>query len=321
MARADVDPYFIKQEGDVSAHGPASITRNIIQDRNGDIWLATWQGILRYDGAQFTNFTNKDALRKYHVFSAMEDRDGGLWFGTIGAGVYRYDGTTFTNITKKNGLADEKQGCFLQTRNGDIWIGTMGGISIYNGSFYRNLTTENGLLDNDINSILEDRSGKIWIASRGELCTYDGEQFTAFRKDGAPLIPNLKNKNSERFFNVRTVIEDRNGNVWLAGQDGLWRYGDDGLTQFNDKFVGYVYEDRAGNIWTSSAGDVPSNWRLSRYAAEDLAKGAYSPTIVLEREDMFFGILEDKDGRIWLGSLNGVGRYDGETFAWFQEGR
>jgi len=283
MAKPDVDPYFIEKEGDFSDYGPASITRNIIQDRNGDIWLATWEGILRYDGKTFTNFTNKSSLRKYHVFSAMEDRNGGLWFGTIGAGMYRYDGNTFTNITEKNGLADDKQGCFLQTRNGEIWIGTMGGISIYNGSFYRNLTTENGLLDNDINSIVEDRSGKIWIASRGELCTYDGTSFTAFEKKGQSLIPDFTDKTKERFFNVRTIIEDQKGNIWLAGQDGLWRYGDDGLKQFD-------------------------------------AKGENSPTVILDRRDMFFGILEDKDGGIWLGSLNGVGRYDGETFDWFQPG-
>ncbi len=320
LAQADADPYFVKKKGPSSKYGPASITRNIIQDHNGDIWLATWEGILKYDGTTFTNFTNKNALREYHVFSAMEDREGGLWFGTIGAGVYRYDGKTFTNITTKNGLADDKQGCFLQARNGEIWIGTMGGISIYNGSFYRNLTTENGLLDNDINSIVEDRAGRIWIASRGELCTYDGVRFAAFRKDGTSLIPDFAEKTEERFFNVRTIIEDQQGNIWLAGQDGLWRYGEDGLKQLDDKFVGYVYEDRAGNIWTSSASDVGNNWRLSRYAAEDLAEGKISPAVILDEQGMFFGILEDKDGGIWLGSLKGVGRYDGETFDWFQMG-
>lgn len=315
----DVDPYFIKKFGTNSKDGPTSITRNIIQDRNGDIWLATWEGILRYDGESFTNYTNKNFLREYHVFSAMEDLDGGLWFGTIGAGVYRYDGKTFTNITKKNGLANDQQGCFLQTRNGDIWIGTTGGISIFNGSSYRNLTTANGLLDNDINSIVEDRSGRIWIASRGELCTYDGVKFTAFTKAEASLIPDLTDKSSEEFFNVRTIIEDRKGNIWLAGQDGLWRYGDDGLKQFDEKFVGYVYEDRAGNIWTSSGHG--NSWRLSRYDAEDLMGAEATATVILEQQGMFFGILEDKDGDIWLGSLNGVGRYDGETFDWFQPGK
>lgn len=314
----DFDPYFTESTGATKLTGPRSITRNIIEDGDGMIWLATWEGIIRYDGLTFKNFTNSDSLRRYHTFSALEDRDGGLWFGSIGAGLYRYNGTAFVNITEKNGLANDKQGCFLQTRNGDIWIGTMGGISIYNGSFYRNLTTANGLLDNDINSIVEDRAGRIWIASRGELCTYDGTNFTAFKKDRGSLVPDFTDENSERFFNVRTIIEDRKGNIWLAGQNGLWRYGEDGLTQLEEKFVGYVYEDRAGNIWTSSASDVGNNWRLSRYDAEDLEGGKAEPTVILERRDMFFGIFEDSKGGIWLGSLNGVGRYDGERFDWFQ---
>ena len=316
LAAPDADPYFVESIGETKLTGPTSITRNIIQDRNGDIWLATWEGILRYDGLTFTNYTNKDSLRRYHMFSALEDRDGGLWFGSIGAGVYRYEGENFTNVTEKNGLANDKQGCFLQARNGDIWIGTMGGISIYNGSSYRNLTTKNGLLDDDINSILEDRSGRIWIASRGELCTYDGTSFTAFTKSSARLFPDFEDKGAERFFNVRTIIEDKKGNIWLAGQNGLWRYGDDGLRQYDDKFVGYVYEDRAGNIWTSSGNG--GTWRLSRYAAADLKNGKANATLILEKMDMFFGILEDKDGGIWLGTLNGVGRYDGEVFDWFR---
>lgn len=314
----DFDPYFTESTGVTKLTGPTSITRNIIEDRNGIIWLATWEGIIRYDGLTFTNYTNKDSLRRYHMFSALEDRDGGLWFGSIGAGLYRYDGKTFTNVTKNNGLASDKLGCFTQTRNGDVWVGTMGGISIYNGSFYRNLTTANGLLANDSNSILEDRSGRIWIASGGELCTYDGTKFTAFTKEDETLFPNFENDEAERFFNVRTIIEDRKGNIWLAGQNGLWRYGDDGLTQYDDKFVGYVYEDRAGNIWTSSASDVGDNWRLSRYDAENLEDEKAEPTVVLERRDMFFGILEDRKGGIWLGSLNGVGRYDGDGVDWFR---
>ena len=302
----DFDPNFVETTTVTSATGPAAITRNILQDRNGDIWLTTWEGIIKYDGEVFTNYTNKDGLRKFHVFSCLEDRDGGLWFGTIGAGVYRYDGETFTNITTKDGLANDRQGTFLQARNGDIWIGTMGGISIFNGKSFRNLTTKDSLLDNDINAIVEDRGGKMWIGSRGELCVYDGLLCTPFRMGG------------ERFFNVRSIIEDRAGNIWIAGNNGLWRYGEDGLKQFDDKFVGYVYQDRAGNIWTSSVSGVISQWRLSRYAAADLDKDGAQPTVVLDKQDMFFGILEDEDGGIWLGTLNGVGRYDGEAWDWFR---
>lgn len=316
----DFDPYFVPASATYSKLGPSSITRNIIQTRSGDIWLATWEGIIRYDGTSFTNFTKQNFLRKYHVFSALEDRDGKLWFGTIGAGVYRYDGTNFVNITQKDGLADDSIGCFFQVRSGKIWIGTMGGISIYDGTAYRNLTTDDGLLDNDINSILEDRSGKIWIASRGALCTYDGETFTQIQKDENQVIPSFADKEAKSFYNVRRVIEDRKGNIWFGGNDGLWRYGTDGrFVQFAKQFTGYILEDRAGNIWTSAEAGENQEWRISRYVADDLEGDTASPAIILQRQDMFFGITEDSDGNIWVGSLRGVGCYNGESFDWFQE--
>jgi ligand-binding sensor domain-containing protein len=316
----DFDPYFKASAATKSKYGPTSITRNIMQDRNGDIWLATWEGIIRYDGKTFTNFTNKNYLRKFHVFSTLEDMDGHLWFGTIGAGVYRYDGVNFINITQKNGLAYDQQGCFYQDRSGKIWIGTMEGISIYNGKSYRNITTNDGLPDNDINSIVEDRSGKIWIASRGALCTYDGLTFTLVRKDKDQLMPDVADKNVGNFYNVRTVIEDLKGNVWFGGNDGFWRHDTNGkFTQIAKEFTGYIYEDREGNIWTSSAvSGKPDEWQLSRYAAECLDGATAAPTVILQRKDMFFGITEDADGGIWLGSLNGVGRYDGKDFDWFR---
>ncbi|WP_187271008.1 ligand-binding sensor domain-containing protein [Neolewinella aurantiaca] len=318
---ADFDPYFSPTASVSSEFGPKSITRNIIQDRNGDVWLATWEGIIRYDGTSFTNFTNKDRLRRYHVFSAMEDRDGKLWFGTIGAGGYRYDGTAFTNITTEDGLAHDKQLCLYQDRSGKIWIGTVGGISIYNGSSYRTISTKDGLPDNAANSILEDRSGKFWIASSGALCVYDGLTFSIVRVNDEKNRT-TSDQNGEAFYNTRSVIEDKKGNVWFGGNGGLWRYRTDGeLTQFATEFIGYIYEDTQGNIWTSSAAPgKPDEWRLSRYDANGLDGDPVKPAVILQRRDMFFGITEDKDGGIWLGSLNGVGRYDGEEFDWFREG-
>ena len=77
----------------ITSHGPDHITRNIIQDRNGIIWIASWDGVFRYDGKSFTNITSKVSSARF--FSALEDRKGNLWFGSFGSGVFRYDGKSF----------------------------------------------------------------------------------------------------------------------------------------------------------------------------------------------------------------------------------
>lgn len=296
---ANQDPYFIETETTTSLNGPKSITRNMIQDSKGNIWLATWEGILRYDGQCFTNFTNQAGLRKFHAFTALEDRKGNLWFGTIGAGVYRYDGQTFTNFTTKDGLASDRLGCIYEDDKGVIWFGTDGGISKYDGKIFQNFTTKEGLLDNDINSIIQDETGKFWIGTRGETCTYDGKTFTRFTNaEGGPFV------------NVRCITIDQEGAIWLGGNNGLWRYRDTTLTNFDTNFVGYIYEDRQGNIWTSSAVESEINtWALSRYDKRPFPYENPTGTIIKKADNMFFGILEDKDGGIWWGSLRGVCRF------------
>ena len=46
-------------KGVSTSHGPNSIVRSIIQDRKGNIWIASWEGVFRYDGKSFTNITSK----------------------------------------------------------------------------------------------------------------------------------------------------------------------------------------------------------------------------------------------------------------------
>ena len=311
---ADFDPYFSESSEITTSYGPNRITRNILQDRNGDIWLATWLGIIRYDGKSFTNFTNQEGLRRFRVFSILEDRNGNIWFGTIGAGAYRYDGESFTNFTAKKGLVNDRVGVIYEDKTGNIWFGTEGGASRYDGKSFQNFTTNEGLTNNDINSITEDESGKFWFGTRGDACTFDGKTFTR-----------LTNEAGSAFENVRSIMEDTEGNIWLGGNDGLWRYHDDSFSNFTTSFVGYIYEDKKGNIWTSSEARTdqdqpnPHQWVLSRYDEQSLHHEKAAATQILTRDGMFFGIVEDRDGGIWVGSLDGVCRYDGKTFKYFND--
>src|SRR6185369_9342814 len=97
-----------------ASHGPGSITRNIIQDRKGNIWMASWEGVFKYDGKIFTNITSGVSTARF--FSLLEDRRGNLWFGSIGSGVYQYDGNSFQNFTTKDGLVNDEVGCIYEDR-------------------------------------------------------------------------------------------------------------------------------------------------------------------------------------------------------------
>jgi ligand-binding sensor domain-containing protein len=310
----------------ISSHGPSRITRNIIQDRNGNIWIAAFDGIFRYDGKSFTNITSKVSSARF--FSVLEDSRGNFWFGTIGSGVYYYNpkraaGEMFQHFTTREGLIDDRVPHIYEDKAGSIWFGTVRGASRYDGKHFRNYrmngspsftSLETGELppDNhdDVNSIVEDKKGKFWFGTRGDARIYDGKTFTVLRHNG------------QTFTNVRTIIEDRKGNIWLAGQDGLWRYDGITFTNITDDFVGYVYEDRKGNIWTSSESAYSGKWGISRYDAKSLSDKKPTATKIESEykanEQMTFGILEANDGSIWFGSLGGVYRYDGNSIKDFK---
>ena len=80
----------------VTSKVPIGMVRNVKQARNGDILIASYLGVFRYDGTSFTNLTGKIISPRFSSFwDVLEDRKGNLWFGTRDSGFYRYDGKSF----------------------------------------------------------------------------------------------------------------------------------------------------------------------------------------------------------------------------------
>src|SRR5688572_737229 len=95
----------VAETKDISAsQGPKGIVRTIKQDRKGNTWITSWEGVFKYDGKSFTNITSKVSSARF--FSVLEDRKGHFWFASIGSGVYYYDGKSILNFTTKDGLAN-----------------------------------------------------------------------------------------------------------------------------------------------------------------------------------------------------------------------
>jgi streptogramin lyase len=323
-----VDPYFVMSWDTVSQYGPHTITRNILQDRKGNFWFASWQGIICYDGKAFTNITLKENLIHFHVLSLFEDKAGNLWFGTVRGGLYKYDGKTFTLFTTENGLTDNTVQCMLEDKAGNIWFGTDAGVSRYNvvanSGEMLGFTKKDGFTDEHVSSIIEDKTGKLWFGTHDGIYLFDGKQFSVF-----------ENKEGLLFKDIRSLLEDKNGNIWIAMGAGLWRYdptvtNDRSFTELMKNPVSYLFEDKAGNIWLSviesNAHDpnVKQDFKmvLLRYDLETTNGNSFTRIIekYKPKDVQVFGITEDKDGNIWFGTMKGVCRYDAaasKTFTYF----
>lgn len=312
----DLDPYFTENNFLHTKHGPNSITRNILQDKTGKYWFATWNGVMSYDGKEFTNHTNLSGLRRHRVFSLLENGDE-IWFGTIGAGLYIYNGSTFTNITSEDGLDSDEIECMFKDQEGRIWLGTGSGVSVYDGKEFHNYAMEDGLADSDVHSIAEDREGKIWIGSANGISIYDDEKQGKGQKAFTRLTTSL----GRSFYNVRTIISDREGAIWFGGNDGLMYYNNGTFTTLTKNFVGHIYEDEEGDIlFNKPSANDEGGIGIYRYKKGQLPHYISAENIekIKQESEMVFGIIEDSDGNIWYGRVGGVTKFDGVKFEYFK---
>ncbi len=311
----------------VSSYGPTRMVRSVKQAKNGDILIASYTGVWRYDGKLFTNITG--AIKSPSFWDVLEDRNGNLWFGTKDSGIYCYNGKAFLHYTTRQGLPSNMALHLFEDKTGNIWIGAGGGATRFNGKSFRNFTPNDGLPNGGVNTFMEDKKGNIWMGTRSDACYYDGKKFTIF-----------KNKAGNPFYNVWGIIEDRKGNIWFGGSiikkqkgstlyldGGLWRYDGSTYTKVSSRGAGAIIQDKNGNIWT--AGEVKPNkpnigndWVLARYDQQTLYN---KEPVVTEIKSKYEGgkgmlgrMLEASDGSIWLGSLTGVYRLDGKSLNNFQ---
>lgn len=280
-------------------NAPSRIVRKIRPNKKGNLLITDFSNIIEYNGETFSKIPKPIGIESLDAFDALEDSKGNIWIASTRYGVFRYDGNNFTNFTTNNGLIHNRTMDILEDKTGNIWIATMGGVSYYNGKTFDNFSTKQGLTSNDVNTIMEDKTGKIWFGTRGTLCLYNPltSKFTQ-----------VKNKEGNTFKNVWALIEDSKGNIWIGGEDGLSRY--DGLifTHLTTEFVNSVYEDKIGNIWT-----VSTEGSLKRFDEISLVNLKPFATEIYKDNSVFLRVIEDKDGEIWVGTLQGVFNYDGKS--------
>ncbi len=301
------DPHVRESQGSQIS----GVVRRMFQDKGGNFWFATQNGVGRSDGTTLVYFDIKDEFGSGVTGTAIdEDRDGNVWLGTT-RGVTKYDGESFTNFTKEDGLSSTSVWSLFVDSKGTVWVGTLDGPCRFDGDRFTPFplppAPENdpnrGIASRTmVTGISEDRAGNLWFASAGSVFKYGGETLSKV---------SVMDQQSNTY--VNSVLEDRNGNVWFATQyKGLIRFdGEDfsNVTQ-QEELAGTevydLYEDSAGHIWFSAehAGvycyDGDS---FTHFTKED---GIGSNGV--------FCIMEDKDGRMWFGGWFGAYRYDGKSF-------
>ena len=168
---------------------PNNSIRYIYQDTKGFLWLATLNGLSRYDGNSFLTFRpqagDKVSLSDNRIFDLTEDKDGFLWISTTPELISCYDlqRARFVDYTGCGDLRQNYSTIFVAD-NGDVWLWHSGNgcrriVHQDNGEMTSTVfKTERGNMpDNRVRFVSEDADGRIWIGTQSGLVSVSNGQY------------------------------------------------------------------------------------------------------------------------------------------------
>jgi len=276
-----------------------SVVNVIYRARNGNMWFGTSGGVSMYDEAQWLSYTTREGLAGNYVNSIYEDSQGNLWLATK-KGASKYDGKEFRTFLSNYSISS-----IVEDNDGNMWFGTGSGARKFDGANWTvykiygdNLLSlspeelkrkENLTNPDNIRFIFKDSEGNLWFvhpyldmilpgtepgSTESFDCgvsMFDGTTWSAITiKDG--LATNA----------VRTIFEDRDGNLWFGHGtredytgdpinpnfgarvgggvsmrefiEWLIKTREHGLSR---EIVTTIFKDRSGKMWLGHGGTKP----------------------------------------------------------------
>lgn len=213
------------------------------------------------------------------------------------AATLRVDALSFRRLLIPEDIPADMCTALVQDRDGFIWMGTQSGLVRFDGQHFRRYPPAPGA--SYVRVLLAGRDGRVWAGTfAGGVIEYDPrtERFTQYR-------------NGLAHTRVEGLAEDRDGNIWIATQEGVDRLDPrtHRVTHFrhDPNTPRSLADDRARGLLVDSRGQL---WAGTRAGLQRFRDGGFDP-VVPSLAGQFVGrMIEDDRGRIWIGTT--------ETGAW-----
>jgi signal transduction histidine kinase/ligand-binding sensor domain-containing protein len=312
------------------------MVRKIQPDRQGRTWFClSGGGALCYDAGEFHHFGTRDGLA-YDVVNAMyQDREGQLWFATWGGGISCYDPDSIHVFDEQDGLPQNAVSTLLEDHQGHIWMGfrpftpRSEGVARYDGEGFEVFNAEQGVDIGRCLAMCLDRHGHLWLGGGGPNSGETGDnQGGLLRYDGQEFHRMGPEEGFEAAM-VSAMAQDQKGHLYLAYLAYL------AITTWVHHLICYdgqsfqtiavsgerewystnaIVETRSGDLFLAQGSvkaqtggkgleRIKPGGELSLYTVQD---GLVDNRV----EDL----LEDRQGILWIATLGGISRFDGERF-------
>lgn len=280
-----------------------SIKDLLIED-NGVVWVCSTDGLGKIENGVYTSVPG--------IFGANcidADKDNNLWIGTAGSGLYCYNRTSFTNYNKTNSSIPSNTIYSIKFgKENELWIAATVLVKFENNEF-KSFTPDN---HEQIMSVEPDSGDMVWCGTlKGKLLRFDGTKFTLTDVSNSPLMSNY----------ISSIVTGADNSVWIGTQNNLVNSKQSDFisisksdTAFNPPYVTAISSDKYGNTWIAFGAGDTTLLKISNKGSVVFNK-SNSP---FQSSFPFVAFINrmktDNNGNLWLATINGLYKYDGNTF-------
>ena len=283
---------------------PSNTINGLDEDRQGYLWIATGDGLARYDGVGFRVWQVGSGLHDNKINAVHVDAQDRVWIGTDSAGLGMLDAERrifrFYDRSTQPAIRSNAIWSITSQRDGTVWFGTFG------GGLYR-LAPDGGirrfahrpddpasLPSDDVSALRFDARGTLWIATTRGLASWNGRVI-----ERAALPPGA--------MRIEGMALDDTGALWLsAAGRGLVREVSGRIVDipFTDPVLGgaalnVMLQDAQGNHWL----DTRSGLALERNGnVVDVPLYSQTSRGLVRPQWMFAH--EDREGGVWFASAD-----------------
>lgn len=315
---------------------PQTTVHAILQSRDGYLWAATYEGVVRMDGVSYEIVDRQSTgggLASNGVLEIYEDATGGLWFGTFLGGVSRLAAGNWTKWGPDVGLEGQFVRAIRRAADGRIVVGTNSGLFTIEGG--RAVRARDPYLNGSVRRIIEAPDGDLLVGyedgrllkvgASGEMTNLsaglsghgvfalavapDGAIWAGtdggglFRIDGNQ-VSRTGTEDGLTSAKIRALMIDPDGTVWVGTEGGGLNRLTNGVVEsllasngLPNEIVRAVLRDREGTVWLGTNGGGLVGLKSKKLALYTTRRGMSSDAVRV--------ILESRDGAIWMGTDGG----------------
>ncbi len=267
---------------------PDNAVRDIIETRDGYLWIGTANGLARFDGVRFRSFdtTNSAGLTSANILELAEDPQGGIWIATVGE-TFRFSEGRFQSMQGILEGTPVRLAEFATTASGEFWMQMGTQLARWTGDALEPFDFPEE--PEQIWDVCAAPQGGLWVAAPNGLWRVDQGRATVAATTALP----------------RFISTTPDGSLWgLVGQSRLFSFQNEEWRE-----VANPGEIRCATVQGLSNGDV---WlgAASRHHAFRYRSGILEEFGDLHGLDgnRTLSFAEDRGDNIWIG-MNGAGLY------------